>query len=56
MPRRSTPGAVTREEIAAHITNCGRLAEQLSDNQTSAIADAAKVMIAALPKGYAGRD
>ena len=35
-------GAATREEITAHILNCGR------------IADAAKAMIAALPKGYRG--
>ena len=30
------------------------LGEHLSNNQTSAIADAAKAMIAALPKGYRG--
>jgi hypothetical protein len=49
-------GAATREEITAHILNCGRIAEHLSNNQTSAIADAAKAMIAALPKGYRGEE
>lgn len=47
-------GAATREEITAHILNCGRIAEHLTRNQTSAIADAAKAMIAALPEGYPG--
>ena len=36
--------------------NCGRIAEHLSNNQTSAIADAAKAMIAALPEGYRGEE
>ena len=47
-------GAVTREEMTAHILNCGRIAEHMTNNQTSAIADAAKAMIAALPEGYRG--
>lgn len=40
--------------MTAHILNCGRIAEHMTNNQTSAIADAAKAMIAALPEGYRG--
>lgn len=42
-------GAATREEITEHIFNCGRIAEHLSNNQTSAIADAAKVRVSQTP-------
>ena len=45
-------GAATRDEMAGHIAHCAEFAEQLSGHRTTAIAETAEAMIAALPNGY----